>query len=134
MEKKVSAEKAGQFRLSGTAAHPEISLRFEALLLQGRFQNVSTTGVDSRDWRGLQGTRSAVKSGSESRSCDESRAPSASWLIAGNRVRFPPPPPVRVVLSGASWRIEIQSCLNIGVIALLPVRFVWSGVRCRGGS
>jgi hypothetical protein len=50
-------------------------------------------GSTRGDWRGLQGTRSTVRSGSESRRCEKSRAPSASWLIAGNRVRFPPPPP-----------------------------------------
>jgi hypothetical protein len=55
MEKKVSAEKVGQFRFSGTAAHPGVSLRFEALVLQDRLQDISTTGVDSGGREGTAG-------------------------------------------------------------------------------
>jgi len=36
---------------------------------------------------GQEGTRSAVKSGLKSKSCDKGRAPSAGSLIAGDRVR-----------------------------------------------
>jgi hypothetical protein len=55
MEKKVSAEKVGQFRFSGTAAHPGVSLRFEALVLQDGLQDISTTGVDSGGREGTAG-------------------------------------------------------------------------------
>ena len=43
------------FRFSGTATHPDLCLRFEALVLQGRLQNISTTGVDSRGQEGTPG-------------------------------------------------------------------------------
>ena len=65
MEKKVSAEKAGQFRLSGPAAHPEISLRFEVLVLQGRLQNISTTGVDCRGREGTPGDSRGMGQGNK---------------------------------------------------------------------
>jgi hypothetical protein len=41
--------------LSVSAAHPDLGLRFEALVLHSRLQNISTTGVDSRGQEGTPG-------------------------------------------------------------------------------
>jgi hypothetical protein len=72
-------------------------------------------GSTPGDSRGHQGTRSAMRSGLESTFCGKSRAPSASWLIAGDRVRFPPPPPFSLLATGtyrARWGVSCNGLLG----------------------